>query len=78
MNLSFQYKLPHVKKLSSEIREVSGILRARIKDDLRTARRVNLTTDIWSQKLNIHSYFGLTAHFVNTKEGRRESLRIGL
>ena len=56
---------------------MAEILRAKIRDELRTARRINLTTDIWSMKLGVHSFFGLTAHFVNTKDRRRESLRIG-
>ncbi len=54
------------------------MLRAKIRDNLRTARRVNTTTDIWAQKLSIHSYLGLTAHYVNTKEKRRQSIRLGL
>ena len=54
------------------------MLRTKIREDLLTARRVNITTDIWSQKLGIHSYIGVTSHFVNTKEKRRQSIRIGL
>ena len=69
--------MPCDKKITEETAEVAEILRAKIRDELRTARRINLTTDIWSMKLGVHSFFGLTAHFVNTKEGRRESLRIG-
>ena len=72
-----QYKLPCDRKLTSDTREVAGMLRTKIREDLRTARRVNTTSDIWSQKLGIHSYIGLTAHFVNTKEKRRQSIRIG-
>lgn len=50
---------------------------ARIKKDLQTARKVHATTDIWSSKLGVNSYLGLTVHFVNSQEKRRQSLRIG-
>ena len=70
--------MPCDKKLASDTREVAGMLRAKIRDNLRTARRVNTTTDIWAQKLSIHSYIGVTAHFINTQQKRRESVRLGL
>ena len=69
--------MPCDQKITKETAEVAEILRAKIRDELRTARRINLTTDIWSLKLGIHSFFGLTAHFVNTNNRRRESLRFG-
>ena len=52
-------------------------LMTKMKTDLCTARRVTTTTDIWSAKLGINSFLGLTAHFVNSKERRRQSLKIG-
>ena len=34
------------------------------------------TTDIWSSKLSADSYIGVTAHFINKKEGKRQWLKI--
>lgn len=70
--------MPNDRKLSSDTGEVTRILMDRIRLDLRAARRVHITTDIWSSKLGVDSYLGITVHFVNTKEKRRQSLRIGL
>ena len=47
-----------------------------IREALSTARRVNITTDIWSSKLSADSYIGVTAHFINNQERRRQWLKI--
>ena len=47
-----------------------------IREALSTARRVNITTDIWSSKLSADSYLGITAHFINTQEKKRQWLKI--
>ena len=53
---------------------LARMLRAKIRDNLRTARRVNT----WVQKVRIHSYLDVTAHFVNIQQKRRQSVRLGL
>ena len=70
--------MPCDKTLSSDTGEVTKKLMTRIKKDLLTARRVHATTDIWSSKLGVDSYLGISVHFVNSQEKKRQSLRIGL
>ena len=40
------------------------------------SRRVSITTDIWSSKLSVNSYIGITCHMVNPSTRKREVYRV--
>ena len=39
---------------------------------------MNTITENFAQKLSILSYLGVTLHFVNTQQKRRQTVRLGL
>ena len=43
---------------------------------LKKSRRVSITTDIWSSKLSVNSYIGITCHMVNPSTRKREVYRV--
>ena len=49
----------------------------RIKEKLKNARKVTLTTDAWSAKNSRHSQLGATAHYFNQLTRKIECLKIG-
>ena len=68
--------VPDRRKLTDGIATLCDKNIATIREALSNARRVNITTDIWSSKLSADSYIGVTAHFINQKERKRQWLKI--
>ena len=58
-----QYIVPSRYLLSNEIDEVVGGLRDNMMLFMSMARRINITTDLWSKKGMTASFLGITAHF---------------
>ena len=72
----FQAKVPSRFKVRSLVNKVSAEVKVKIKKALAAARRVSITTDIWSSKGCIDSYMGLTSHIFNPITRKRENYRI--
>ena len=68
--------LPDRRQLTAGIATLCDKNIEMIKEALGNASRVNITTDIWSYKLSADSYIGVTAHFINKKEGKLQWLKI--
>ena len=68
--------VPGRTKVQKDMETLSDKNLSKIREALRTARRVSLTTDIWSSKLSTDSYLGVTAHFINTVTRKRQWLKI--
>ena len=68
--------LPSRGKLQSLIKSVADKNICKIREALCTARRVSVTTDIWSSKLSADSYIGVTVHIINTHTKKRQWLKI--
>ena len=68
--------VPDRRQLTAGIATLCDKNREMIKEALSNASRVNITTDIWSSKLSADSYIGVTAHFINKKEKKRQWLKI--
>ena len=75
-SLNPEATVPDRRKLTSGIATLCDKNIAMIREALSTARRVTITTDIWSSKLSADSYIGITAHFINQKERKRQWLKI--
>lgn len=58
------YKVPGRKTVTTLIEEKNELLSNVIKIKLSTAEYLCLTTDVWTDTLNIRSYLGMKAHFV--------------
>ena len=68
--------VPGRTKVQKEMKKLSDKNLSKIREALGTARRVSVTTDIWSSKLSTDSYLGVTAHFINTVTRKRQWLKI--
>ena len=47
-----------------------------MKKTMKDARRVMCTTDIWSNKLGMDSFLGVTAHFICSKDRKRHTFKL--
>ena len=52
------------------------LLADEMKKMMKDARRVMCTTDIWSNKLSVDSFLGVTCHFVSAKTHKRHTFKI--
>lgn len=66
-------KLPRRTKVTNDCAKLAAEVIEKIKESLKSARRVALTTDIWSSTGCRNSFLGLTAHIFNTDTKRREN-----
>ena len=69
-------RVPDRKMMRKEVNQVWSDLREALKNVLKVARRVSLTTDIWTSKNMVASYIGITVHFFNTKSRCRAAHKI--
>ena len=72
----FQAKAPGRTKLRRLINKMAAEVMDRIIIALVKSRRVSITTDIWSSKLSVNSYIGITCHMVNPSTRKREVYRV--
>ena len=75
-SLNPQATIPSRWKLQGLIKTLAEKNLMKIRDALKTSRRVSATTDIWSSKLSADSYIGVTVHFVNSQTKKRQWLKI--
>ena len=68
--------VPGRTKVMGDIKSLSDKNLSNIRDALSRARRVSVTTDIWSSQLSTDSYIGVTVHFINTVTRKRQWLKI--
>lgn len=71
-----QARAPGRSRLTRTLKKIAAEVVEKISDSLCQARRVAITTDIWTTDKCVDSYIGLTAHFVNRKTRKREVYRI--
>jgi hypothetical protein len=69
-------RVPERKKMRKEINGIWDELKAALKSALDVARRVSITTDIWTSKNLTASYLGITVHFFNPQTRRRGAHKI--
>ena len=63
---------------NKEIEVIMVEIKQKIKALLQTARKINLTADIWSKKGMSSSFLGVTAHFFNRKDHKRYTLTLSV
>ena len=68
--------LPSRQTLQRQILTVAEKITLKMKEALLTARRVSVTTDIWSAHLSTDSYIGVTVHIINVATRKRQCLKI--
>ena len=56
--------------------KMAGEVKQKMIEAMRKARKVSVTTDIWSSKCSTDSFIGITAHMVNPFSKKREVYRI--
>lgn len=57
------YKMPGRKTIITQMEEKYNVLSALKRKELSTIDHLTLTSDIWTDTLNIRSYLGVTAHY---------------
>ena len=57
--------VPERTKLKTKMNELWEKVRDAIEDGIRVARKIALTTDVWTSKNMKHSYLGITVHYFN-------------
>jgi hypothetical protein len=70
------YKLPCRKTTTTLMEEKYEVLSSLIKAQLSTTEHLSLTTDVWTDPLNVKSFLGITAHFLLNKQ--HKSVTIGV
>lgn len=70
------YKVPCRKSITNMIQEKYEVLSYVIKQQLSLIGCLSLTTDIWTDTLNVKSHLGLTSHF--TLHDQHKSITIGV
>ncbi|XP_076666311.1 E3 SUMO-protein ligase ZBED1-like [Andrena cerasifolii] len=70
------YKLPCRKTVTNMIEEKYVVMSNRIKSQLSNVEHLSITTDIWTDSLNVKSYLGVTCHFILNDEYK--SIAIGV
>lgn len=70
--------MPRRGALNKEIEVIMVEMKQKIKALLQTARKINLTADIWSKKGMSSSFLGVTAHFFNRKDHKRYTLTLSV
>ena len=69
-------RIPGKDKMRKEVNEIWKEVRDIIDKSLKVARRVSITTDIWSTKGCNSSYLGVTVHFYNSESKTRGAHKI--
>ena len=69
-------RTPGPDKTRKEINQLWDRVRGALKNAIEIARKVQVTTDIWTSKNLVASYLGLTIHFFNPKTRRRNAFTI--
>ena len=57
--------VPEQSKVKKDINDLWEKVRDALEEGIRVARKIALTTDIWSSKNMKHSYLGITIHYFN-------------
>ena len=71
-----QANLPSRTKIVDLMLKNAGEVSKVMKENMKQARRIFCTTDIWSNKLGIDSFISLTCHFVSPKDHKRHTYKI--
>lgn len=70
------YKIPSRKSITHLMEEKYELLSSMMKAQLSEVKYLSLTTDIWTETLNMKSFLGLTAHFLVGEQ--HKSVAIGV
>ncbi|XP_066583331.1 E3 SUMO-protein ligase ZBED1-like [Prorops nasuta] len=70
------YKIPCRATITRLMEEKYQVLSSNIKSLLSNTKYMSLTTDIWTDPLNVKSFLGLTAHFIH--EDKHKTVTIGV
>ena len=76
--LDERYSVPGRTAIASEMDKLFIDLKTNMRAVLSDARKVAITTDIWSKKGLTASYLGLTAHFFLKKDHHRHCLTLAV
>ena len=78
IELDPRYKVPHRKKLDSEIQCVFTELRAKLASSLQYAHLISICADIWSKPGMTASFLGVTAHYFSHQDNHRHSITLAV
>lgn len=59
------YKIPSRDTVKRRVNEKFSVLAAEFRDKLIKVENVSLTTDVWTETMQMQSYIGITVHFFN-------------
>jgi len=59
------YKIPSRDTVKRRVDEKFSVLAAEFRDKLIQVKNVSLTTDVWTETMQMRSYIGITVHFFN-------------
>lgn len=59
------YKIPSRDTVKIRVDEKFNVLAAEFRDKLIQVKNVSLTTDVWTETMQMRSYIGITVHFFN-------------
>lgn len=59
------YKIPSRDTVKRRVDEKFNVLAAEFRDNLIQVKNVSLTTDVWTETMQMWSYIGITVHFFN-------------
>ena len=76
--LDDRYPVPGHTAIEQEMNKLLIDLKSKMKEALENARKVAITTDIWSKKGLASSYLGITAHFFSRKDHRRHCMTLAV
>lgn len=76
--LDERYPIPGRTAIDQEMNKLVTDLKMKMGEALQNARRVAITTDIWSKKGLSSSYLGITAHFFSRKDHRRHCMTLAV
>lgn len=58
------YKIPSRDTIKRRVDEKYSVLSAQFRDKLSQVQNVTLTTDIWTETMQMRSFIGVTVHFI--------------
>lgn len=61
------YKLPSEKTREKLFDDKCVQLKEKIFKKINNATSITITTDLWTESMNVKSFLGLTAHYINGK-----------
>lgn len=61
------YRVPHETQFSEILRDKFRTTKEIVRSRLQSISNICLTTDVWTEMMNVKSYLGITGHFIYGK-----------